>query len=130
VLDIIQHEPNICLTWFLAHPTLGFNLGSIPLLDFIVETAYTVYCWWYFGGSKKLLAALIALSLTNLPLMFSGEGSATSLADNHFILPTIILIQILMAFGLVYVFARNRGMELGAEQPEGVRPLRELKATA
>ncbi|MDQ6920552.1 MAG: hypothetical protein M3170_03000 [Candidatus Dormibacteraeota bacterium] len=116
-LDIVQHEPNIQLAPGVYGPLLGLGLARVPALDFLVETSMSVACWYYFGGSKKLLAALIALNLTNLPLMFAPAGSAYPLAANHLILPSVILAQTLMAWALVYAFGRKRANQIG-EQTE------------
>jgi hypothetical protein len=46
-LDVLQHEPNIRLVPWLAHPLLGLNLQANPCLDFAVETAFCIGCWAY-----------------------------------------------------------------------------------
>ncbi|MGZ4575183.1 MAG: hypothetical protein ACXVYU_18535 [Oryzihumus sp.] len=107
VLDVIQHEPNIRVLPWLAHPALGLNLQAHPWWDFAVETALCLACWAYYRGDRKLLAALIGLNLANLPLMFAGEGGATPMAQNRFILPTVILVTIVMAWAVVGRFART-----------------------
>ena len=124
-LDIVQHEPNIQLAPGIYQPLLGLSLAKFPALDFAVETAMSIACWRYFGGSKKLLAAIIGLNLTNLPLMFSPAGSAFALSANHFILPTVVLSQTLMAWGFVYFLARKRAAQLGTStqsQPAALAP--------
>jgi hypothetical protein len=106
VLDIIQHEPNIRIVPWLAQPVLGMNLGNSPLLDFAVETALSVACWAYYRGSRKLLVVLLLLNVLNLPLMIAGEGFSAPL-HNPFILPTVIMATILLAWGLVWATARR-----------------------
>ncbi len=117
-LDIVQHEPNIQLAPGIYHPLLGLGLQAIPALDFVVELGLGIGCWYYFGGGWKLLAAIVGLNLTNLPLMFSPAGSAYALATNHYILPTIVLAQTLMAWGLIYLFARARAAQLSGTSAE------------
>jgi hypothetical protein len=106
VLDVLQHEPNIRLVPWLAHPVLGLNLQANPWLDFAVETAFSVACWAYYRGSRKLLAAILALNVLNLPLMLAGEGGASPMAHNAFMLPTTILITILLAWGTIHHCAK------------------------
>jgi len=106
VLDVIQHEPNIRLVPWLAHPVLGLNLQASPWLDLAVETAFCVGCWAYYRGSRKLLAAILVLNVLNLPLMLAGEGSASPMAHNPFLLPTTILITILLAWGVIHRYAQ------------------------
>jgi hypothetical protein len=105
VLDVIQHEPNIRLVPWLPDPTIGLNLTALPWLDFAVETALCVACWWYYRGSRKLLIGLLALNIANLPLMLGGEGAASPMAQHPFLLPTVILYTILIAWGVVYRYA-------------------------
>lgn len=106
VLDVIQHEPNIRLLPWLGHPVLGLNLQANPWLDFAVETAFSVACWAYYRGSRKLLAVILALNVLNLPLMLAGEGGASPMAHNAFMLPTTILITILLAWGVIHRYAK------------------------
>jgi hypothetical protein len=86
VLDVIQHEPNIRLAPWLAHPLLGFNLQANPWLDFAIETALCVGCWTYHRGGRTLLAAILVLNLLNLPLMVAGERGASPMAHHPLIL--------------------------------------------
>lgn len=107
-LDIVQHEPNIRLVPWMAHPTLGLNLTAHPWWDLAVETALSLTCWAYYRGDRKLLVALVALNLSNLPMMLAGEGGASPMAHSRFILPTVILATILIAWGVVGRFARRK----------------------
>lgn len=106
VLDVIQHEPDIRLVPWMAHPTVGFNLQAVPWLDFAVETAFSVACWAYFRGGRKLLAAVVVLNVANLPLMLAGDGGAQNMAGNRAALPTVILFTIVLAWAVIYRYAR------------------------
>jgi hypothetical protein len=114
VYDIVQHEPNIQIAWFIGQPRFGLDVGSIPLLDFVIEAALAIACWWYFKGSWKLLVAVLFLTVTDLPMMFS-DGNGRALADNHFILPTIILAQTAVTLLLIWVFAQSHSDELARD---------------
>ncbi|MGZ4550394.1 MAG: hypothetical protein ACXVF0_12885 [Blastococcus sp.] len=105
VLDVIQHEPNIRLVPWLAHPVLGLNLQANPWLDFAIETALCIGCWAHYRGSRKLLVAILALNVLNLPLMLAGEGGASPMAQNPLILPTTILATILLAWAVIHRYA-------------------------
>lgn len=105
VLDVIQHEPDIRIVPWLSRPTLGLNLSASPWLDFAVETALSVACWAYFRGTWQLLTGIVALNLTNLPLML-GQRAAAPLAQNHLILPTVILVQTVLALAVTWLLAR------------------------
>jgi hypothetical protein len=106
VLDLIQHEPDIRLLPWMPHPLLGLNLQATPWLDFAVETAFCVGCWAFYRGSRKLLAAILLLNVLNLPLMLGGNGGASAMAANRFILPTTILVTIGLAWAVVHRYAQ------------------------
>lgn len=108
VLDLVQHEPNIQIAPGVTHPLLGLNLGAHPLLDLAVETALSLACWAYYRGSVRLLVALIVLNIANVPFMLAGDGGSAALAGNRFVLPTVVLVQIVLAWAVVGAFARRR----------------------
>jgi hypothetical protein len=106
VLDVLQHEPDIRLLPWMSHPTIGLNLQAAPWLDFAVETAFCVACWAYYRGSRKLLTAIIALNVLNLPLMVGGQGNAQNMATNPAVLPTVIVFTIVLAWAVIYRYAK------------------------
>jgi hypothetical protein len=109
VLDIIHHEPNITLLPLDWGPHLGLNLQAFPLADFLVELAFCVACWKVFGGSRQLLIGIVILNLLfNLPIMFPAGGVIALIAAHPFLLPTIILVQVVVTWTLVWWFGRER----------------------
>lgn len=108
VLDLIQHEPNVRIVPWMSHPAMGLNLQANPWLDAGVETALCVACWAYYRGSLKLLAALIALNIFNLPLMLGGEGGSSPMAVHRLLLPAVITVTIVLAWGAVGRYAKRR----------------------
>ena len=109
VLDLVLHEQDIQLTPFSTGPAFGLNIQSIPLLAIIVETGYGIFCWWYFKGSKTLLAAIVILNLVNIPFIFNLMPGVNDLLGRvHYLLPTIILIQILYTWFFVWQFSKMR----------------------
>ena len=109
VLDIIQHEPNITLLPLEWGPRLGLNLQAFPLADFLVELAFCVGCWKVFGGSRQLLIGIVILNLLfNLPIMFPAGGVIALIAAHPFLLPTIILVQVVVTWTLVWWFGQDR----------------------
>ena len=107
VLDIIQHEPNITLLPMTWGPRLGLNLQGSPLLDFTVELAFCVACWKVFGGSRGLLIGIVIFNLINIPLMFPRPGSLTPIVEHPAVLPTLILVQIVSTWLLVWWLGRR-----------------------
>ena len=116
VLDIIHHEPNIALLPIAWGPRLGLNLQGYPVLDFMVELAFCVGCWKIFHGSRGLLIGIVIFNLLNIPLMFPRAGSLTPIVEHPFILPTVILVQIVATWVVVWWFGRGR-IYLGDTSP-------------
>jgi hypothetical protein len=102
LLDIIHHEPNIALLPMTRGPLIGLNLQGYPVLDFIVELVFCIACWKIFGGSRGLLTGIVIFNLLNIPLMFPLAGSLTLIVQHPSILPTIILIQVVATWLLVW----------------------------
>jgi hypothetical protein len=116
VLDIIQHEPNIALLPMAWGPRIGLNLQGYPILDFIVELVFCIACWKIFGGSRGLLIGIVIFNLLNVPLMFTLPGSLTPIVEHPAILPTIILVQVVATWLLVWWFGRRT---IFLEEPVG-----------
>jgi hypothetical protein len=119
VLDLIQHEPDIRLLPWTPHPLLGLNLQADPWLDFALETVFCLGCWAFYRGSRKLLAALLTLNVLNLPLMLGGDGGASAMATNRFILPTTILVTIGLAWAVIHRYAQLTAAASGTAAPAG-----------
>jgi hypothetical protein len=108
VLDIIHHEPNIVLLPVEWGPRLGLNLQGFPLVDFLVELAFCVACWKIFGGSKGLLIGIVIFNLFNIPLMFPQRSAIELIGAHPFVLPSVILVQVVATWLLVWWFGRER----------------------
>ena len=102
LLDIIHHEPNIALLPMQWGPRLGLNLQGYPILDFLVELAFCVACWAIFRGSRGLLIGIVVFNLLNIPLMFPRANSFAPLMEHHNLLPTLILVQIVASWVMVW----------------------------
>jgi len=102
VLDIIHHEPDIALLPMTWGPRLGLNLQRYPILDFTVELVFCIACWKIFGGSRGLLMGIVIFNVLNIPLMFPLSGSLTPIVEHPAILPTIILVQVVATWLLVW----------------------------
>jgi len=110
VLDIIHHEPDIALLPLAPGPRLGFNLASYPLADFIVELAFCIACWKIFGGSRGLLIGIMIFNFLNIPLMFPRPGTGAIIGVHPALLPTIILVQVVSSWLLVWWLAHPRAI--------------------
>ena len=112
VLDIIQHEPDIRLLPLSVGPKLGFGLTLKPVADALVETLYGVVCWWIFGGRWPLLAGILSLNALDLPFMFRKADAASRVAQQPAILTTVVLIQIVLSWMVIWTLARRRSAQL------------------
>jgi hypothetical protein len=124
VYDLIQHEPDIQLAPGLDQPRFGLDLAGLPAIDFLIELALSIGCWWYLRGGWGLLIGVVVLNLTNLPMMF-GDGSAGSLLANRAILPTIILLQTLVCIAALWLLARRTqaaSAEIATNAGRGAEP--------
>ena len=108
VLDIIHHEPNIALLPMAWGPRIGFNLQGIPWLDFLVELLFCIGCWKLFEGSRGLLIGIVVFNLINLPLMFQRHASLAALAIHPSTLPTVVLLDIIATWLVIWALARKR----------------------
>jgi hypothetical protein len=102
LLDIIHHEPNISLLPMAWGPRLGMNLQGYPVLDILVELAFCIVCWGYFRGTRGLLIGIVIFNLLNIPLMFPRSGAFVPLMKHHNVLPTLILVQIVATWLVVW----------------------------
>jgi len=108
VIDVLFHEPDIRLSPFADSPVWGLGIIRHPIANFLLEMLYGIFCWWYFKGSKSLLAVIVLFNLSDLPSMLAHGSILDPLAQYQFILPTFILLQMLLTWYLVWRYARNR----------------------
>lgn len=109
MIDMIFHEKDIQLSPFFATPVLGFGIIDYPILNFIIEFAYGIFCWWYFKGSRSLLWVIIVFNIIDLPIMLAHGAALTPFMQYPFLLPSVILFQILITWYFVYRYANSKG---------------------
>jgi hypothetical protein len=106
-LDVFFHEEDIQLSPFAEKPVWGLGIINMPLINFVIELCYGVFCWWYFKGSKSLLIVIVVFNLMNLPVMFASGDSIAILGEMRGILPSFILFQILVTWYFVWRYGRK-----------------------
>jgi len=106
-LDILFHEKDIRLSPFSETPVWGLGIISFPILNFILEFLYGIFCWWYFKGNNRLLAAIVIFNILDLPVMLASGKSLDIFTTYPAILPTFILLQILISWYLVAKFSKT-----------------------
>lgn len=108
-LDLLTHAPDIVLAPGLPAPKLGLGLYSAaPLVAFILEIAYGLFCWWVYQGGRALLAVIILFNVANLSLLSPQvPGLEGMLANRPVLIAVVILAQIVVTLGLVGYFSRR-----------------------
>jgi len=102
------------LAWFMGKSARRSNLGiamalgifSHIVLD-IIHHEPNIALLKIFGGSRGLLIGIVIFNLLNIPLMFPLPGSLTPIMEHPAILPTIILIQIVATWLLVWLLGKR-----------------------
>ncbi len=74
----------------------------------------SVACWFLFRGGRGWLLATVGLNVANVPLMFPQPGAWEMLGRQPFVLPTVILVQIVRTWLAGWSFARARERALDA----------------
>jgi hypothetical protein len=110
VLDLATHLPDMQLAPGIDSIRLGSGLYSLPLLAFVLESAYGIACWRIFGGSWRLLAGIVINNLINLPLFFAAgaapDPNAAS-APTNYLAVSVVALEIVITWCVVWVFARS-----------------------
>jgi membrane-bound metal-dependent hydrolase YbcI (DUF457 family) len=107
IIDMIFHEKDIRLSPFSDTPVWGLGIINYPFLNFALELIYGTFCWWYFKGSKSLLIAIIVFNIIDLPMMLAHGEMLKPFEQYRFILPSVILFQILITWYFVWRYSRN-----------------------
>jgi hypothetical protein len=102
ILDMLFHEHDIRLSPFSDKPVWGLGIIDHPLLDFVLELLYGIFCWWYFKGSKQLLLTIVIFNILDLPVMLASGDSLNPLIRYPYLLPTFILFQVLVTWYFVW----------------------------
>ncbi len=107
VLDLITHAPDIALAPGWDGPKFGLGLYSAaPLVAFVVEILYGVFCWWVYQGGRALLVVIVLFNLANLSLLSPDIPGAEGMLANHpSAIVLVILGQILVTLLLVGVYS-------------------------
>lgn len=109
VLDIIFHEKDIRLLPFSETPVWGLGIIRLPILNFVLEFLYGLFCWWWYRGNIKLLLGISIFNILDLPVMLASGDSLNVFISYPFLLPTFILFQIVITWYVVAKLGREHG---------------------
>jgi hypothetical protein len=107
VLDLVTHARDIAIAPGFDSIKLGLGLYSaFPLVAFILELLYGIFCWWIYEGGRALLAIIVLFNAANLSLLSPAVPGPESLLANR---PTLIVlfisVQILITLLLVGLYS-------------------------
>jgi hypothetical protein len=109
VLDLATHAHDIALSPGIAGINFGLGLyDAAPLIAFMLEMAYGVFCWRVYRGSRGLLLLVVLGNLTNLSFLSPAiPGPEQYLAGRSILLVTVIFAQIVLTLILVGKLSRR-----------------------
>lgn len=113
ILDVLTHTRDISVFPFLLDQKVGIGLYAIPMAAFFVETAYGLFCWWIFRGSKALLATILAFNLANISFFsVAMKGPEVLMANHPMWIVSAVAVQIIVTLILVGLLAKPRARVL------------------
>ncbi len=108
IIDLLFHEKDIQLSPFSSTPAWGLGVIDFPFLNFAIEFLYGIFCWWYFKGSRALLIVIVVFNVIDLPIMLAHGDMLTPFVKFPFLLPSVILVQIIITWYFVFRYSVKR----------------------
>jgi hypothetical protein len=110
ILDLLTHAHDIALMPGLASPHFGLGLyDRAPMLAFVVELLYGVFCWWVYRGGRALLAIIVFFNLANLSFLSAAiPGPEQFLAGHPLMVVSVVFAQIVITLSLVWRLSASR----------------------
>ena len=106
ILDLINHSKDIVIAPFIRSPKFGLGLYTkYPIVAFILEIGYGIFCWWIYKGGWALLTVIVIFNFANISMFSSAvTGIEKYMANRPRLIATVILTQILVTLTLVGIF--------------------------
>ena len=107
VLDLLTHAPDIAIAPGSESVKLGLGLyAAFPVVAFILELIYGIFCWWIYKGSKALFAIIVFFNAANLSLLSPAlPGPEFLLANRSTTIVLVIFGQIVVTLFLVGLYS-------------------------
>lgn len=107
VLDLISHARDIAIAPFLDSRKFGLGLyEKKPIVAFMFETVYGIFCWWVYGGSTALFWIIVVFNLANASFFIKTiPGPERFMAHRPFWITAIVALQIIVTAVLVGLFS-------------------------
>jgi hypothetical protein len=91
ILDLVTHGRDIAIAPGFDNVKLGLGLYSaFPLLAFVLELFYGVFCWRAYQGGTALLMIIVLFNAANLSLLSPAVPGPES--------PSGVLVRIVVAY--------------------------------
>lgn len=106
-LDLLMTEIPIL---FFGEFKIGASLWTAsPYLAFYIELIFGFLCWWYYGGTRKLLAVIILFNLIPFTL-FSPDiiGYEQHFANKPNLILSLILVVIVVTTVLIGLLSKKK----------------------
>ncbi len=107
ILDLITHSNDIVVAPFIKSPKFGLGLyAKYPMVAFILEIGYGIFCWWIYKGGWALFAIIVVFNLANISMFSSAiKGIEKYMANRPLLITAVILTQIIVTLTLVGIFS-------------------------
>ncbi len=77
-----------------------------PVVAFVFETIYGIFCWWVYGGSAALFWIIVLFNLANTSFFIKIiPGPERFMAHRPFMIAAIVALQIIVTAVLVGLFS-------------------------
>jgi hypothetical protein len=95
ILDMLMYDIPVL---FFDQVKIGTNLwASSPYLAFYLELTFGFFCWWYYRGTRKLLAVIILFNI----ISFTAFSPDIIGFEQHFANKTDLILLIIFSLTIV-----------------------------
>ena len=102
VLDLLTHAKDLPLGFSNAQ-FAGLGLyDAHPMIGFLLEFAFGLFCWWYYRGNKELFWVITVFNLANITMFLPQvKGLEYYMAGKPVLITLVIFAQIIITLVLV-----------------------------
>ena len=104
VLDLFSHARDIALSPIQGSRRFGRGgrREKKPVVAFVFETIYGIFCWWVYRGGMALFWIIVVFNLANASFFIKAlPGPERLMAHRPFLITAIIGLQIIVTAVLV-----------------------------
>ena len=106
ILDLVSHARDIVIIPFLSSRKFGTGLYEKPIIAFVFEIIYGIFCWWIYGGGTVLFWIIVVFNLVNVSFfMKSIPGPERFMAHRPLWIIGTVALQIIVTAVLVGMFS-------------------------